>query len=338
MISVVKKTVLTFFIIFILSCTEKTPSVVALSGETMGTYWKAIIVADIPQVQQSILKKSVQNILDDIDNKMSTYKKDSEISKFNKDKTKNPFSFSTETYFVIKTSLDLYRKTRGYFDITIGPLLKISGFGANAEAPLKYNEKKVKATLKNIGSDKLILSPNGLTKKNTNIEIDLSAVAKGHGVDRAADFIKKRFKNFLIEIGGEVKVFGNIGNRPWRLAIEGPSILLGSDIAKVIHLSGQNSVATSGSYRQFVKSSGKKKSHIMDPLMGRAVDHNLVSVSVIHPSCMIADALSTALMAMGTDKAIAWANKNELAVFFQYVDDKGEVIKRGSKEFSKRFF
>lgn len=153
--------------------------------------------------------------------------------------------------------------------------------------------------------------------------MDLSAIAKGFGVDKVAEYLESQgARNYLVEIGGELRINGVNGKgHPWRVAIEKPTVNAGS-VQEVI-LPGDNGVATSGEYRNYYELDGKRFSHTMDPLTGKPIQHRLVSVTVIHPSCMTADGLATVFMVMGPEKSLAYAKERGLAIFTITKTDDG---------------
>jgi thiamine biosynthesis lipoprotein len=166
-----------------------------------------------------------------------------------------------------------------------------------------------------------------------SLSLNLSAIAKGYGVDRVADYLSGAgFTNFLVEIGGEIAARGvNLKNSPWRIGVATPQTQLG--IQTVVPLSDL-AMATSGDYRNFFKAEGRRYSHTIDPRTGRPVDHQLASVTVVHKSCTQADAWATALHVLGPEKAYMLAEKEGLKVLF-IIRSKDDFVERKTPAFGE---
>lgn len=297
-----------------------------LQGYTMGTrYHIKLLNTDNDSTKLKNMQADVDAILDTINRKMSTWIKDSELSRFNDSPVGHWYQVSNETFEVIEAGLEVYRQSAGRFDITVGPLVSLWGFNSNTIKHQLPEEKSIQATLKNIGSNFLELDKQQKRlKKLKPVAVDLSAIAKGYAVDRLADYLlKKGYKHFLVEIGGEVKANGfrqtnpgKSGNQQcnkWRIAIETP--LTGKRQVYEVIAIGNEAVATSGDYRNYFEKNGKRYSHTIDPLSGYPITHKLASVTIIHESTMIADALATAILVMGSNEGIQFADKNGIAAF-----------------------
>lgn len=323
-----------FLSLQISSCSKKVQTL-SLSGQTMGTTYHITIV-DEPSLDlaqhQSVLQNDIDNKLRYINQLMSTYIPDSEISRFNQTSDNTWFQLSAETFSVIEYSLYLSELSQGKFDITVSPLIDLWGFGAKGNTDFPSDEAIAKAKLqvgwKDIVLDKALLR----IKKNKPLRIDLSAIAKGYGVDAIAQLLEDNgVKRYLVEIGGEIRVKGtNADNIFWRLGIETPSFFQ-SQAQKVIRVEDQ-SVATSGDYRNFFEKNGIRYSHTIDPDTGKPVIHNIASITVINESAMKADGLATAFMALGEDKALTVADQYGIPVYIlQY---NGDTF---TESFSKNF-
>ena len=254
-----------------------------------------------------------------IDAAMSTWKPDSEVSRFNASRSTEWFPVSAETAFVTETALRIGRQTGGAFDITIGPLVNLWGFGpekGRRERPPTDEELAERRTA--TGLDKLSVrtDPPALRKLHPALQIDLSAIAKGYAVDALASELDAfGVKHYMVEVGGEVRTRGErAAGGAWRIGIETP-IEGERKVGRVVPLDDL-SMATSGDYRNVYVSEGKRVSHTIDPRTGRPVTHELGSVSVVAADCMNADALATAFMVMGKGEAMEFATKNELAALF----------------------
>ncbi|MEC7987692.1 MAG: FAD:protein FMN transferase [Myxococcota bacterium] len=296
-----------------------------LKGSIMGTYWSAKIIAtSIPPA----LPEELVAELDVINQKMSTYISDSEISQFNQFRKTSPFPLSADTLTVIQNAQHISKHSQGAFDISIRPLVNLWGFGSNS-SDTTPEEEDIALALHKIGYEKLVLSETHLQKKEPDLEIDLSAIAKGYGVDHIAqNLTHKGYDNFMFEIGGEIKAKGkNLQNVPWRIGIDMPDAERGSIIER-IELSNV-SIATSGDYRNYYEQNGQRISHTIDARNGRPITHNLASVSVIHESAMLADGWATALNVLGPKQALQIAKEQQLAFMM--------VLRKPNSDFQIRY-
>lgn len=258
---------------------------------------------------------------------MSTYRKDSELSRFNRLEAGKWFKVDPKTYNVIKASIEVNKKTGGAFDITVGPLVNLWGFGSKiklrTKPPKDWEIEKIK---KEVGSENLILhtAETKLKKIGKSLYLDLAAIAKGYGVDVISMLLaKENIDNYMVEIGGEVRLSGyrNRDKERWRIGIEKP---VASTREKGMALSLTNiSVATSGDYRNFFEYRDKRYSHTIDPRTGWPVAHKMASVTVFAKNCMMADAYATALNVMGPSRGILWADKNNIKSIFYIKTENG---------------
>ena len=321
------KLFITFFVLItILSCQSgqhTLKKIIHIQGRTMGTGFnvKAVVHQDFIQ---SSLEDKINERLKQINKSMSTYIKDSEISLFNKTLSNMPFEVSKDFQLVLSHALKVAEKTNGAFDPTIGPLVNLWGFGPEGKRK-KPSKEIVDQTKELVGYKKILLDNSNLKKTVNGVYLDLSASAKGYGVDAVIAVLKEsQITDAMVEIGGEVRTMGESLSRPWKIGVEKP--VEGSfeqSSLKVVTLKNV-ALATSGSYRNFFKEDGKSYSHTIDYKSGMPVETSLVSVSVISNTCMDADAMATALMAMGTEDAINFAKKNSLKAFLIYKDPKSE--------------
>ncbi|MCC2617895.1 FAD:protein FMN transferase [Aestuariibacter halophilus] len=297
-----------------------------LQGHTMGTTYNVkVVTAD--KVDGSALQADIDALLVNVNQLMSTYIADSELSRFNQWNSVEPFPLSAQTLQVMREAKRLGELSGGVLDVTVGPLVNLWGFGPKAR-PVTVPDAALIAQVKGqTGLDKLLLGDTTAQKTHTDLYVDLSTIAKGYGVDVVADLIEQRgITNYLVEIGGEMRVAGHKANdEPWRIAVEKP-VSEQRLVQRLISI-GNNAIATSGDYRNYYEEDGKRYSHLIDPRTGYPIEHNLVAVTVVHPSSMTADGLATALNVMGKEAAIALAEKEHLAVllisresdgFFEY--------------------
>ncbi len=298
---------------------EEEEKVWEISGPVFGTrYHINVVLKDDPDRLEN-LADGIEDVLEEVDASMSTWRDDSELSRFNsQDDQSKWMDISRPLYEVLVTARDVSELTGGAFDVTVGPVVNLWGFGPEARPEQVPGEEELAARLEAIGHDKLQLreEPPGL-KASPNQYVDLSAIAKGYGVDAVARFLESEgVPGFLVEIGGEVRVAGRKPDgSAWRLAIEEP-VSEQRQINRVIVLPDSQAMATSGDYRNYYESEGRRFSHTIDPKNGKPIQHNLASVTVIAGDCMTADALATAFNVMGTEKAKALATRENIAAYF----------------------
>ena len=310
------KFLLPFLLLFIVSCAPSKPTEIIISGQTMGTTY-SIKVVKRPETPIDV--KALQGEIDDaliqVNALMSTYDPDSELSKLNEAEAGQPFAISEQTEYVLTEAIRLHNLSGGSLDVTVGPLVNLWGFGPDKRAEVIPTKSQLLEIEDFVGIDKFELNSGVVTKLHSKLYIDLSTIAKGYGVDVVADIIEGRqINDYLVEIGGEMRVAGKKANgSDWRIAIEKP-ISNERAIQKIISI-GNNAVATSGNYRNYFEQDGIRYSHLIEPTTGYPITHNIVSVTVVHASSMTADGLATALNVMGAEKAKELAQRNDLAVF-----------------------
>jgi len=315
---------------FISSCSQSEQKLVILEGGTMGTYYRVSMVLD-PALQENAdytethLQKEIDKKLERVNDQMSTYRPNSELSRFNQ--AQDSLEVSPETAYVIQASLTLFEQSAGAFDVTVGPLVNLWGFGPDKKPTKVPSDEVIKARQQYVGSQYLSIRDNTLYKTIPELYVDLSSIAKGYGVDVVAQYLQEiGINNYLVDIGGELRAKGEKpGNKQWTLAIERPSA--GQNVQRLIQV-GDNSIATSGDYRNYYEYDGIRYSHTIDPKTGKPISHKLVSVTVIHESSMMADALATAITVLGPEEGFAFAEKHKLAVFL--------IVKQGD-EFVEHF-
>ncbi len=293
---------------------EETPLVAKYEGQTMGAAYHATLVGVQTEEAFSQARRAVAEALEAVDANMSTYREDSELSRFNRHPGADPFPVSAETAEVFRIALAVSEQSDGAFDITVGPLVNAWGFGPDSEGP-PPDDAAVAALRERVGWRLVSVdAENRLTKTRADVYCDLSAVAKGYAVDRAAEALETLgIAGYMVEVGGEVRAKGN-GPKggPWRIGIEKPRY--GERSVQEVVLLGSAALATSGDYRNFRMVDGKRFSHTIDPKTGKPIEHALASASVLHPSCAWADAYATALMVLGPEAGRAFAEKQGLAV------------------------
>mgnify|MGYP002700259916 CR=1 FL=1 len=291
-----------------------------LQGHTMGTTYNVKVIATVEQVEALQLQQKIDAALEQVNQEMSTYIPDSEISRFNKSQSTEAIEISTGFARVLSESIRLGEISGGKLDVTVGPLVNLWGFGPEQRPETVPSNEILASTRARVGLNNLHLNGNQLSKDIPNLYIDLSTIAKGYGVDVVAELIETNgITNYLVEIGGEMRLkgFKHTGEL-WAIAIEKP-ILDPSGAQRAVHqvvIPKDNAVATSGDYRNYFEAEGQRFSHIINPATGKPIVHNLVSVTVITPSSMTADGLSTTLMVMGAEQGMKFAVENDLAALF----------------------
>lgn len=292
--------------------------VLRLAGQTMGTtYHITVVTGESAAPKETALQQEIDNLLMALNQQMSTYIPDSELMRFNKTGVGEWFSISSDLLRVLILSQRIYVDSGGAFDITVGPLVELWGFGAHQSDDQVPPAEAIATALASIGAIKLEIDASGSrVRKHGDIQLDLSAVAKGYGVDLVSDLLaSKGFDNTLVEIGGELRLRG-ISQRgtPWKIGVEAPELAQGVT-QKAISVKNAG-VATSGDYRNYFESNGKRYSHTLDPRTGYPIKHELASVTVIAPSAAEADAWATALSVLGPEQASTIVEEKKLAVFF----------------------
>jgi thiamine biosynthesis lipoprotein len=282
-----------------------------ISGTTMSTTYQVKIARDFLAARDlPVVKEKIDSALIAVNRQMSAFDPQSEISRFNACNDTLPFTVSVPLHDVVQVALEVYRQSSGYFDITVAPLVDLWGFGKMNRRSEPPGEQQIARVRKHVGSAHLIIADSThLRKTIPELELDLSAIAKGYGVDVVAELLDSlRYKNFLVEIGGEIVARGlNAKNELWKIAVEQPQFasLPGEQVMSILALSNVG-VATSGDYRNYFEYQGRKYSHTIDPFTGYPVRHDLASVTVIAGNCTRADALATAVMAMGPQQGLPW--------------------------------
>lgn len=303
-----------------LSCTRNI-TYDRFSGFTQGTTY-SIVFGNNGKYDQQKIKADIEKILRDFDMSLSLYQDSSVISKVNRnEKTK------IDNYFreVFLKSVEIYKMTSGAFDPTVGPIVKAWGFGPDARKT--FTAESLDSLLELVGMHKIEIDNETVIKSDPRIALDFNAIAQGYAVDVVCGYFDKNgFNEYLVEIGGEVRVKGDKGGTFWKIGIDRPeenNFIPGSDLQAIISLSDR-ALATSGNYRKFYVENGIKYSHTIDPVTGYPVMSTLLSATVLADNCALADGISTACMVMGKDKSIDFLKDNpQFDAFLIYSDEKG---------------
>jgi FAD:protein FMN transferase len=285
------------------------------SGATMGSTYTVRLRALGHDV--ATLREAVQSTLNEVDQRMSMFRPESELSAFNRAPGDTAVRLSDALYSVLAAADLTSRWSNGAFDVTVAPLVERWGFGTRAvrevPAAAAVAAERGHVDWRSLSLDDARLS---VTKRQAGVQIDLGGIAKGYGVDRAATALEAHgVTDYMLEVGGEVRTRGvNAAGEAWRIGIEEPDAMP-QRARWVVPLSGR-AMATSGDYRNYFLEDGQRYSHEIDPLAGAPIRHSLCSVTVVADDCMRADALATALIVLGPDKGRALAESSGIAAQF----------------------
>jgi thiamine biosynthesis lipoprotein len=312
--------------------------VLVIQGETMGTTYEIRIAGEgLDERLRLTVEQIATKRLAEVDSWMSNWNPESDVSRFNAARTTDGFPVSYETAAITAYAVELSKWSAGAFDISVGPLVRLWGFGYHPRMGEAPTTEEISDAMSRMGARRLRVgrgapNTNGfLRKSDPALEIDLSAIAKGFGVDHVSDglFKLERF-DFLVEIGGEVYAAGERpGGGPWRLAIEKPTDLEfeGRVVQSIVELQDQ-AMATSGDYRIFYTENERRISHTIDPRTGYPVENGPASATVIAGSATEADAWATTLMVLGDPEGLALAEEWEIAAMLLVRGEDGELIVR----------
>ncbi|EKO3392045.1 FAD:protein FMN transferase [Vibrio fluvialis] len=324
--------------LLLLAGCEQPPQQVHLSGPTMGTSYNIKYLQQDGLPSSDDLHKEIDRLLEEVNDQMSTYRKDSELSRFNQYQGIDPFEVSKQTATVVREAIRLNGLTEGALDVTVGPLVNLWGFGPEARPEVVPTDAELAERKANTGIHHLSVEGNKLSKDLPHLYVDLSTIAKGWGVDVVANYIESQgIHNYMVEVGGEIRLKGlNRDGVPWRIAVEKPTVDERS-IQEIIE-PGDMAIATSGDYRNYFERDGVRYSHIINPQTGRPIHNRVVSVTVLDKSCMTADGLATGLMVLGDEKGIEIAEQNHIPVFMIVKTDDGfkEIASSAFKPYLNR--
>jgi len=305
---------------YVISITGKRGDYITLVGFTQGTTYHIIYESKNREDFQSL----VDSLLADFDRSLSIYQPNSVISKINRNE---PGIRADEKFTTIfNKSYEVFKKTNGAFDITVGPVVNALGFGSTDT--LEVDSTMIDSLLQYVGMEKVSLKEGVLIKQNENILLDVNAIAQGYSVDLVAKLLeKKKIRNYMVEIGGEVRARGkNERNQVWRIGIDQPvegNMIPGAELQAIVSLNNR-SLATSGNYRQYYEKNGIKFVHTIDPKSGYPVVSNLLSATVVASDCTTADAYATALMVFGVERSIEFLKENKfLDAYLIFADQEG---------------
>lgn len=302
----------------------------------MGTDYRVTIANPSDDFSVTKTKKRVDQVLDEVNARMSTYRKDSELSRLNKAQAGEWIPVSAALLGLLKQASTINLLSSGAFDVTVGPLVNLWGFGPKKHADQVPKPSQIKRAMALTGMDKLILrdNPPAVRKRKDKVYVDLSGIAKGYGVDQVAYALSAMgATDFLVEVGGELYGQGKNGRgEPWQVAVERPQV--GAQGIELVARLQNHGMATSGDYRNYFEIGGKRYSHTIDPRTGRPVTHNLREVSVVADSTARADALATALLVLGPEAGFELAKHKKIAALF-ISGAQGEYTQRMTKQYTQ---
>lgn len=290
----------------------------AITGDTMGTRYRIVLFSDSGLPKLARIQTEIDARLDEIENQMSTWRPESELSRFNASESLDWFPVSNDTAIVVSEAKRIWKLSDGAFDPTVAPLIKLWHFADDpGELTIPPDEEIEKARASIGFADiEVRLDPPALRKHRAQLQMNLSAIAKGYAVDVISDLLLEReFVNHLVEIGGEMRSRGHkFGRASWTAGIETPD-----ELPRRVHAAltlDQRALATSGDYRNYFEANGQRYSHTIDPSTARPITHQLASVSVLADQCVTADALATAIEVLGPERGMKLAEREGVPVYF----------------------
>lgn len=316
---------------------ERRPTLIVLGGSTMGTSWSLQYWSEADPLEdlETVLSAELRRLDKEV---FSTYAPESELSRLNRDES-HATEVSADLFTVLQLAQEVHRQSGGAFDPTVGPLVRLWGFGPDAPAPGLPDEHSLHMARAKVGMSRLQLEEEGRrVARAPGIELDLSAIAKGYAVDVLAQLLHERgIDDYLLEIGGEVRVAGyKPDGSSWRIAIERPTEVEPQAFAVIDADGAAFALAGSGDYRNYRELNGKRYSHEIDPRTGWPVAHALRAVTVVAPKAALADAWATALLVLGPEEGLRIADGLGLAAYFIIQTNQGFAA-QSSQRFKERF-
>jgi len=306
-----------------------------LAGSAMGTTW-SIKVASLPDGTDRIaLRDELESLLARTEQALSTYVSGSVLSRFNASRSTDWIAVPVELCTIVDVALGISEMTGGAFDVTVGPLVNLWGFGPDGSISEPPPADQIASVRAATGYRKLHADCDrpALKKDRPDLYVDLSAFAKGYTVDKLAHVLDTRgVVNYLVEIGGELKARGrNARDTEWAIAVEEP-LLTGRSVQTIVGLR-DSGMATSGDYRNYFRHADTLYSHTIDPRTGAPIAHDGASVTVVAESTGFADAMATALLVLGPDAGMEFADRHAIAAYFLVRSDDG-LDERRSERFA----
>jgi len=300
------------------ACASAPPRETLLDGQTMGSAWTVKITGDLP-LDREQLQAGVQAHFEAVNQALSTYRADSALSRFNDHAGDNWVDIDPELAQVLEYALSLAQLSDGAYDVTVGPLVNLWGFGPDPATFRVPDEAAIADARAHVGWRKVEVDvERHRARKQPGVRVDLSSLGKGRGVDRVAEYLDAQgVANYLIDLSGKLRARGRkLHGAPWQVAVEQPApddpTGTARTVPAVVALRDE-SIATAGDYRRFFASGGRHYSHIIDPRSGAPVAHATRSATALAPTCMEADALATLLMVMEPAAALRVAAEQRVA-------------------------
>ncbi len=312
----------------VLACQKAPPArdgLVEFRGPTMGTTYtvRTALPNDLPAEK---VRARVDEVLKLVNGLLSVFDASSELSSFNRSDGGAWFPLNEHTHRVFSAALEVGALSGGALDITVAPLVDLWGFGPGGRLAVPPTAEALEAAMELTGPHRIRLrdDPPAVRKEKDAVRCNLSAIAKGYGVDLVYEaLIAMGVESCMVDIGGDLRASGTKPDgEPWRIGVAVPD--LSQRVHRVIEIR-EMAMATSGDYLNYVEIEGRRYSHTIDPRTGRPVRHDLASVTVLHSSCVMADAWATALNVLGPERAMALAEEQGLAVLFIERSDDGLV-------------
>ena len=305
----------------------------SFGGPTMGSRYSIQYVRRATVAGPVEVRRQVEAILDEVDRQMSTYRGDSDIERFNRLPTNSCQTMPSPLLELVSVGEQLSQQSEGAYDLTVGPLMNLWGFGPQARGEQVPSAQALALARQRVGYGHLRIEGDQLCK-DAAVEVDFDSIAAGYTVDRIAAMLQAQgIDSFLVEVTGELKAVGRkLDGSAWKIALEEPR----DDrqvLERVIELDGYG-VSTSGDYRNYFEQDGQRYSHTFDARTGAPVRHQLASVTVIDRSTLMADGVSTLLLILGPERGLAYAEQHQVAAFFVLRSNTGFVT-RTSQAFDR---
>ncbi|VVP87857.1 FAD:protein FMN transferase [Pseudomonas fluorescens] len=301
-------------------------SLETLGGPTMGSTWSVKYVRHAGLPAPAVVQVEAEKILADIDRQMSTYRSDSDIERFNQLPANRCQAMPASILQLVRVGEQLSVQSDGSYDLTVEPLLNLWGFGPQAREEKVPTAQALAEVRQRVGHRQLHIKGDQLCKEAA-VEVDFNSIAAGYAVDQIAARLEALgIHDYLAEATGELKAAGKKPDgSSWRIALEEPRD--DQQVAERIVIVDGYGLSTSGDYRNYFEQDGRRYSHTFDARTGVPVSHTLASVTVIHPSALMADGLSTLLLILGPDRGLEFAEKHDIGAFFVIRADTGFVTR-----------
>lgn len=319
------------------ACSQASDEPHTLRGDIFGTFFEVTLGAQHADADLERIEAGVMATLNEVDRQMSTYRDDSALNRINRAPLQQEVAVDDELFFVLQRSETIAGQTRGRFDHTVGSLVNSWGFGPDGRVTERPSTELIEERLEQVGYHFLILNEDDQTALRTSdIFVDLSGIAKGYGVDAVSEYLLEQgVDNHLVNIGGDIRAQGQRDSTThWRIGLEAP--VEGRQVVRHILPIKNVALVGSGDYRNYFEHQGVRYSHTIDPTSGMPISHNLAAVTVISDNATDADGYSTAMMVMGPEEGLAFANRHDLAVLF-ITRESGEYNSLMSDKFEQEY-